>query len=110
MRPVHLGDAAYDVTANYRWLHDQGGIALFATIGETSISTPSRYANGATIKTAPPMPLAAVFADPMATIMKPKAGNTSVAWPVPSVSGDPARTDLASWATRTACVSTTTHA
>jgi len=27
---VHLGDAAYDVTANYRWLHDQGGIAVFA--------------------------------------------------------------------------------
>ncbi len=26
---VHLGDAAYDVTATYRWLHDQGGIALF---------------------------------------------------------------------------------
>jgi hypothetical protein len=26
---VHLGDAAYDVTANYRWLHDQGGIAVF---------------------------------------------------------------------------------
>jgi hypothetical protein len=26
---VHLGDAANDVTANYRWLHDQGGIAIF---------------------------------------------------------------------------------
>jgi hypothetical protein len=27
---VHLGDAANDVTANYHWLHDQGGIAVFA--------------------------------------------------------------------------------
>src|SRR5712691_10677107 len=27
--PIHLGDAAYDVTANYHWLHDQGGIAVF---------------------------------------------------------------------------------
>ena len=27
---VHLGDAAYDVTANYRWLREQGGIAVFA--------------------------------------------------------------------------------
>jgi hypothetical protein len=27
---VHLGDAATDVTANYHWLHDQGGIAVFA--------------------------------------------------------------------------------
>jgi hypothetical protein len=26
---VQLGDAAYDVTANYLWIHDQGGIALF---------------------------------------------------------------------------------
>jgi hypothetical protein len=26
----HLGDAANDVTANYHWLHDQGGIAVFA--------------------------------------------------------------------------------
>jgi hypothetical protein len=26
---VHLGDAANDVTANYHWLHDQGGIAVF---------------------------------------------------------------------------------
>jgi hypothetical protein len=26
---VHLGDAAYDVTATYRWMHDHGGIALF---------------------------------------------------------------------------------
>jgi hypothetical protein len=26
---VHLGDAAHDVTANYHWLHDQGGIAVF---------------------------------------------------------------------------------
>jgi hypothetical protein len=66
------------------------------TIGETSISTPSRYANGATIKTVRPMPLAAVFADPMATIMKPKAGSTSVAWLVPSASGDTARIALAS--------------
>jgi hypothetical protein len=27
---VHLGDAANDVTANYHWIHDQGGIAVFA--------------------------------------------------------------------------------
>ena len=27
---VHLGDAANDVTANYHWLHDHGGIAVFA--------------------------------------------------------------------------------
>lgn len=27
---VHLGDAAYDVTANYHWVHDRGGIAVFA--------------------------------------------------------------------------------
>jgi hypothetical protein len=27
---VHLGDAANDVTANDHWLHDQGGIAVFA--------------------------------------------------------------------------------
>ncbi len=27
---VQLGDAAYDVIANYRWLHDRGGIAVFA--------------------------------------------------------------------------------
>jgi hypothetical protein len=27
---VHLGDAANDVIDNYRWLHDQGGIAVFA--------------------------------------------------------------------------------
>jgi len=27
---VSLGDAAYDVTANYHWRHDQGGIAVFA--------------------------------------------------------------------------------
>jgi hypothetical protein len=27
---VHLGDAAHDVIANYRWLHDHGGIAVFA--------------------------------------------------------------------------------
>jgi hypothetical protein len=27
---VHLADAAHDVIANYRWIHDQGGIALFA--------------------------------------------------------------------------------
>jgi hypothetical protein len=27
---VQLGDAANDVTANYQWLHDQGGIAVFA--------------------------------------------------------------------------------
>jgi hypothetical protein len=26
---VHLGDAANDVIANYRWLHDHGGIAVF---------------------------------------------------------------------------------
>ena len=26
---VHLGDAAYDVTTNYRWLRAQGGIAVF---------------------------------------------------------------------------------
>jgi hypothetical protein len=26
---VHLGDAANDVTANYHWLHDHGGIAVF---------------------------------------------------------------------------------
>ena len=26
---IHLGDAANDVTANYRWVHDQGGIAIF---------------------------------------------------------------------------------
>lgn len=26
---VHLGDAANDVTTNYHWLHDQGGIAVF---------------------------------------------------------------------------------
>jgi hypothetical protein len=26
---VHLGDAAHDVIANYRWMHDQGGIAIF---------------------------------------------------------------------------------
>jgi hypothetical protein len=26
---VHLGDSANDVSANYRWLHDQGGIAIF---------------------------------------------------------------------------------
>ena len=28
---VHLGDAANDVTANDHWLHDQGGIAVFAS-------------------------------------------------------------------------------
>jgi hypothetical protein len=28
---VQLGDAAYDVTANYEWMHDQGGIAVFAS-------------------------------------------------------------------------------
>jgi hypothetical protein len=27
---VQLGDAANDVTANYQWLHDRGGIAVFA--------------------------------------------------------------------------------
>ena len=27
---VHLGDAANDVTANYHWLHNHGGIAVFA--------------------------------------------------------------------------------
>lgn len=27
---VQLGDAAHDVTANYQWLHDRGGIAVFA--------------------------------------------------------------------------------
>jgi hypothetical protein len=27
---VHLGDAANDVTANYHWLHDHGGIAVFS--------------------------------------------------------------------------------
>ena len=27
---VQLGDAASDVIANYRWLHDRGGIAVFA--------------------------------------------------------------------------------
>ena len=27
---VHLGDAAHDVPANSHWLHDQGGIAVFA--------------------------------------------------------------------------------
>jgi hypothetical protein len=26
---VHLGDSAYDVTANYRWVRDRGGIAVF---------------------------------------------------------------------------------
>jgi hypothetical protein len=26
---VHLGDAAYDVTANYHWIHDRSGIAIF---------------------------------------------------------------------------------
>jgi hypothetical protein len=26
---VHLGDAAYDVTANYHWIHNRGGIAVF---------------------------------------------------------------------------------
>lgn len=26
---VHLGDSAYDVIANYLWIHDQGGIAVF---------------------------------------------------------------------------------
>jgi hypothetical protein len=26
---VSLGDAAYDVTTNYLWMHDQGGIAVF---------------------------------------------------------------------------------
>jgi hypothetical protein len=26
---VHLGDSAHDVIANYRWLHDHGGIAVF---------------------------------------------------------------------------------
>jgi hypothetical protein len=26
---VQLGDAAYDVTANYLWMHDHGGIAVF---------------------------------------------------------------------------------
>jgi hypothetical protein len=26
---VHLGDAAYDIIANYQWLHDRGGIAVF---------------------------------------------------------------------------------
>jgi hypothetical protein len=26
---IHLGDAAYDITANYHWIHDQGGIAVF---------------------------------------------------------------------------------
>ena len=28
---VHLGDAAHDVTAHDLWLHDQGGIAVFAS-------------------------------------------------------------------------------
>lgn len=27
---VHLGDAAYDVSANYQWIRDRGGIAVFA--------------------------------------------------------------------------------
>ena len=27
---VHLGDAAYDVSANYQWMRDRGGIAVFA--------------------------------------------------------------------------------
>jgi hypothetical protein len=27
---VHLGDAANDVTVNYHWIHDHGGIAVFA--------------------------------------------------------------------------------
>jgi hypothetical protein len=27
---VHLGDAAYDVSANYQWLRDRGGSAVFA--------------------------------------------------------------------------------
>jgi hypothetical protein len=27
---VHLGDSAYDVSANYHWLSDRGGIAVFA--------------------------------------------------------------------------------
>lgn len=27
---VHLGDAAYDVSANYRWMRARGGIAVFA--------------------------------------------------------------------------------
>jgi hypothetical protein len=27
---VHLGDSANDVIANYRWLHDHGGLAVFA--------------------------------------------------------------------------------
>jgi hypothetical protein len=26
---VQLGDAAYDITANYEWLHDRGAIAIF---------------------------------------------------------------------------------
>jgi len=26
---VHLGDAAYDVTANYKWIHQRGAIAIF---------------------------------------------------------------------------------
>ena len=28
-RQVQLGDAAYDVTANYHWMHDLGGIPVF---------------------------------------------------------------------------------
>jgi hypothetical protein len=27
---IQLGDAAYDIIANYHWIHDQGGIAVFA--------------------------------------------------------------------------------
>jgi hypothetical protein len=27
---IHLGDAAYDITANYRWLRDWGGVAVIA--------------------------------------------------------------------------------
>ena len=29
-KQVHLGDAAYDVTAHYRWIHYHGGLAVFA--------------------------------------------------------------------------------
>ena len=99
---VQLGDAAYDVSANYQWIGDRGGIAVFAYNRRNEDLSPETLVERGYDHNDTPYAPAAVFVAPMGTTTKPTLGNMSVAGPVRPRSSSHALTPLACWAIATA--------
>jgi hypothetical protein len=100
---VQLGDAASDVTTNYQWIREQGGIPVFDdNPRREDLSAEALLESGATASTAPPMPPAAASVAPMAMMTRPTRGSMAVASPAPPPNKSDARMAPVSGAPATA--------